>query len=410
MIRNRRQHRRINAYISVLLHDDGRQEYVATRNVSGGGAFVTSLAPPDAGRSVELQFRSARGPSGSVRITGDVIRIVPERTDEPSGFAVRWRRARCDYGAVPLREFLQGVLCINDAWVVAAAEGRAATYDFADAPAVVDHTYEPKTRDTVPISSPDLEAAAASAAAEVAARLGGGRIPEVPGDLPDAPPLGAPAPAAPPPVASKRRPRSTLDGLGAPADIHEEPTIGFDKDEIAAAIAQTDAAQRTHAPAEDEPPAQTAPPHVAEPPPPSTSPGLAWEEDFEDADLLPLSSAPPPPPAPQPRRAPAAISSPVRRSKAGRTAPPEPEIQPPTPQKSPIRKLLNATTRMLGLGGDDDAPKLGRFAVTDEGRFYRPGEEHDPTVDRRAARAAQRPGASPDDDDEQPRGDDEGPT
>ncbi len=483
MIRNRRQHRRTDAYISVLLHRDGRQEYVATTNVSSGGAFISSPAPPPPGSDVELHFRSGRGPAGSVRVIGQVVRSTDTSHAGGAGFAVRWERARCDYGAQPLRDFLSKVLTINDAWVVASEHTRTATYAFPEPSDRVDDTYEPLTRHTVPVATLELKEAARRARQEVRrdrarrrSRSTGtdGYTPEpveqdgtpAPVDdaergasgMPDDGFTEAPTegygpeqvnqlrqeladelaergvkPAPPPPLATDD------PAMAAPfvADAARELRNSFAppppriSDDVPLPSAQAEPGPRV---APDEPGVPGVPdlpgqpgqrdqpdqPDAQNPPDLPDSPGLPADAAASVAAIEPAAQAGPgaeatatflnSEPEPDPfaiaaaeldeavadaaeaitrrPKLPASVSKSVRdsdtlprvkRSAAKRKV--ERGFGEEPSEKSSIRRLLSATGRLLGLRNPEEKPRLGRFAVTDDGRFYRPGQEDKPDSD-----------------------------
>ncbi|GEM_PF-3039833 len=457
MIRNRRHHRRVTAFISIMTRLDGREQYVSTTNVSAGGGFISSGDMPPLGADIDLHFRSARGPQAAIRVLAEVVRLHPMEHADVPGFAVRWRRGYCLHGQKPLREFLRAVLSIQEASIRGDDHGPC-EFDFPQ-PAL--DPQEDDLRESSPGSGGDLRRAAERARADIAAARRRSSISGVPAPVrPRRRTERMAADARPSPrSASTEIDRSDIDNAEAvPAVLRStSPGIFGELSEQEASPAQrvgkiTDAthvAEQTTARARKETSPGLAMPNAAGHAPRATTgptselkgealaQAIALSEEatiaiedpakevanaravlaadttegiaeaaayddvaLEDADAAdaPSSGAAdaikPEPVNAEASRAAVSESSPevrprpptslgdaerrrLRQSPASEriSSPIRPRTPPPEPPPSGLRKLFTATSRLFGGRKQEEQPRLGRFAVTEDGRFYRPGEE-----------------------------------
>lgn len=98
---DRRRHPRIPCELAVLVDDAPDALHTTSRDLSLGGIFLYSTAPPALGRSVSLTF--AAGPR-SLALRGEVVHHLPE-----VGFGVRFDPIESPADERALGAFLESI-------------------------------------------------------------------------------------------------------------------------------------------------------------------------------------------------------------------------------------------------------------------------------------------------------------
>jgi hypothetical protein len=415
MIRNRRAHRRVTAFISVLTEVGEDDLFAATTNVSAGGAFIGSQNAPQQESEIGLQFRGARTASNTVLVRSLVVRtVLPQQSDMP-GFGVRWLSAECAYGAERLRDFLAAVLNIRDAALLVREDGFA-SYKFPEHATV---ELEPDAgigRETMRISSDELSKAQARAHvadANDANDANDGTDGPL-AALPDGYQVhdGSHAHSAGDRAIGESGSDRDTGEYGSDGEVGEhsdhsqhdgdlddgDPGDGdlddgdLDDDWGPADLADSIAAELDP----DDDPVDTGARADESASAPSNRPEVEIVLDFPAvADPLAVQGAVADelaPPQAQVRdslqetdryRRPTSIGDQERRKLRKSPAferPSTPIVRPPSQsprrvEDGALRKLFKVTTSLFGIRSEEDKPRLGRFAVTDDGRFFKPGEE-----------------------------------
>lgn len=108
-MQDRRRHTRHPVLLRCTLSWGAERKDVICTQVGPAGAFFNQRLDIALGTMVQVDLRSGGLDTPLVRMTAEVVRIVPLGSGWPAGFAVRWTHAQCELGQEALLNVLHGV-------------------------------------------------------------------------------------------------------------------------------------------------------------------------------------------------------------------------------------------------------------------------------------------------------------